>query len=96
MVPSRFQLPPPSHGASATLTAGPPDTSMVLSLSFAKKPSERLSGDQNGLDAPSVPGNGRAAGKFRERAQSMVFPLASVAEEAKMRPSGESAGAPPE
>src|SRR5215831_13040853 len=94
MVPAPFQLPPPSTGASATTTAGPPDTAMVLSLLSAKYPSELLSADQNGSDAPSVPGSGRAGGEPRERTQSMVFPVASVAQKAKACPSLETAGAP--
>src|SRR5262249_21081238 len=95
MVPSRFQLPRPPPGTSATVTGEPPDASMVLSLASAKNPSERLSADQKGSIAPSVPGSGLAEGESRERSHSMVFPVASVAPKAKVRPSGEIAGAPP-
>src|ERR1039457_6539042 len=96
MVPSRFQLPPASfRPLSATTTAGPPGASMDFSLPPAKNPSVRLSADQNGSAAPSVPGKARAASESRERTQSMVFPLSSAAEKARARPSGESAGSPP-
>src|SRR6476620_11442626 len=95
MVPSGFQLPPASAGAAANTIAGPPDASMVFNLLSAKNPSARLSGDQNGSPAPSVPGSGWAASESRERTQSMAFPIASTAGNARARPSGESTGGPP-
>src|SRR5262249_34996493 len=52
---------------------------------------ERLSGDQNGSSASSVPGSGCAAKEFSGRTYSSVFSLASVAQKASCRPSGESA-----
>src|SRR5713101_9125080 len=95
MVPSRFQLPPASHGAAAKAIAGPPDASIVFSLLSAKNPSARLSGDQNGSVAPSVPGSGRVASESRERIQSSVFPVSSAAQKARACPSGEITGVEP-
>jgi hypothetical protein len=36
----------------------------------AKNPMERLFGDQNGDDAPSVPANGRAVGESSNRSHN--------------------------
>src|SRR5690349_20076638 len=43
------------EGASPTVNVGPPEASILLSLPPAKNPMYRLSGDQNGAIAPSVP-----------------------------------------
>jgi hypothetical protein len=40
---------------------------MRYSVPFAKKPIERLSGDQNGNVAPSVPGSGSVDPLINER-----------------------------
>ena len=58
IVPSRFQVPPSPAGASQTRCAAPPRASMVFNAPSAKNPRKRLSADQNGKAAPSVPGSG--------------------------------------
>jgi hypothetical protein len=47
----------------------PPFKSMVFTLASAKKPSARLSGDQNGKIASSVPGRECASSEFIGRTQ---------------------------
>src|SRR5262249_7304629 len=94
MVASRLQLPPPSFGAGATTITGPADASMVFSIPSAKKPRARLSGDQNGSLAPSVPASGWAASESRERTQSFAVPASPIAQKATACPSGASAGDP--
>jgi len=42
------QVPPRPAAASASVSTGPPVASIRLSLPFAKKPMDLLSGDQNG------------------------------------------------
>jgi hypothetical protein len=58
-----------------------------LSLPAAKKPIDRLSGDQNGNSAPSVTGNSRAADPSG-RTQSLEIPP-EEGTNATERPSGE-------
>src|SRR5205085_11933617 len=53
---SLFQVPPPTfRGLLQSVIGGPPEASIFLSLPSAKKPIDRLSGDQKGYAAPSVP-----------------------------------------
>src|SRR5262245_22212625 len=63
--------------------------SIRLSLLSAKKPIERLSGDQNGYDAPSVPGRGRIVTASSGRDQSCVLPSGEEARNSSCRLSGE-------
>ncbi len=67
-----------------------------FSLPSAKNPRERLSGDQKGKIAPSVPGSACASSEFMGRTQSAVLPSAPVAANAMDAPSGESTGGPAE
>src|SRR5678816_3345108 len=56
IVPSLFHAPPRGAGATDTnVFTDPPSMLMNLSLLSAKNPMDRLSGDQNGDVAPSVP-----------------------------------------
>src|SRR4029434_7060185 len=51
----------------------PPEASTVFRvLAFVKKPSVRLSGDQNGNAAPSVPASGRASSASKARTHNTV------------------------
>src|SRR5439155_1594100 len=50
---------------------------------------DRLSADQNGHAAPSVPGKGLAEGESTERTHNLSMPSASVATKSSIRPSGE-------
>src|SRR5437016_6016523 len=64
--------------------------SIRFSLPPAKKPIDRLSGDQNGYLAPSVPGNGRASAESSDLSHSRVGP-SPEATNASCLLSGESA-----
>src|SRR5215510_13041712 len=66
----------------------PPSISMLFSLPSAKNPTDRLSGDQNGMIALSVRSNGRAETESRERSHSLETPSV-VASNTILRPSGE-------
>jgi hypothetical protein len=55
MMPSAPQEAPRGTRASQMSIGEPPSASMRLSWPWAKKPRDRLSGDQKGQDAPSVP-----------------------------------------
>src|SRR5690349_15234087 len=82
MIPSAFHVPPP-HTARVTQTncpsrlpgngtsvwGAPPARSSRLMALSAKNATERLSGDQNGYHAPSVPVRGCAVVDARERNQ---------------------------
>src|SRR5262245_52871329 len=61
MTPARLQDPPVPRWEFASTRTEPPSTSIRFNLLSAKNPIDRLSGDQNGNWAPSVPGSGRAA-----------------------------------
>src|SRR5271169_4152305 len=91
MTPSRLHAPPPPPDASHNVVGGPPDTSIFLSFPSAKNPRKRLSGDQNGRKAPSVPASTCAVSVSSERIQRADFPSALVAAKAIRRPSGETA-----
>ena len=72
------------------ICAGPPLISILFSFPPAKKPITRLSGDQNGKDAPSVPASVCAAGSFKARNQIML-PLSDATRAATYLPSGDTA-----
>jgi hypothetical protein len=69
---------------------------MVFSLPSAKKPSERVSGDQKGKIAFSLPATARASSASMGRIQIAVLPSVLVAVNATVEPSGESTGGPAE
>src|SRR5262245_53928111 len=89
ITPSRFQAPPAPLPASHRGCGGPPETSLVRSLPPAKNAMERLSGDQNGFVALSVPGKGCIVSESNERSQRRVLPEESLTTIARRRPSGE-------
>jgi hypothetical protein len=60
------------------VTGGPPDTSTFFILVPAMNPMYRLSGDQKGRPASSVPGTGWAKSEFMGRSQIRVTPVESV------------------
>src|SRR5271169_5861634 len=82
MIPSRLHAPPPPPDASHNVKGGPPDASIFLSFPSAKNPTKRLSGDQNGRTAPSVPASACAVSASSERIQRRDFPSALVAAKA--------------
>ena len=73
MTPSRFHVPPALRGASHSGCGGAPNRSTVFNLPSAKNPMKRLSGDQKGLAAPSVPDMVRVAWLSSVRSQR-TFP----------------------
>ena len=94
-MPARLQEAPglPEElGTSHTVCTGPPAASMVFSLSSAKKASERLSGDQNGPRALSVPESDRASSDSSERTQMRTGSPGRDALNATRRPSGDTTG----
>src|SRR5215813_8490733 len=88
IVPSRFHAPPRPDGASARICTEPRSTSTRFSFPSAKKPTNWLSGDQKGIDAPSVPGKGRPEADSRGRTHNFDCP-SDVATNAIFSPSGE-------
>ena len=89
-VPAEFQVPLAIVPTGARFRGSPPSRSRRFSAPSAKKPMERLSGDQKGAFAPSVPGNMVAEVVDSGRNQSRCTPAFS-ATNASCRPSGESA-----
>src|SRR5262244_1287951 len=87
--PSRFQEPPRGTAAMHNVRTGPPVASTLFNLPPAKKPMKRLSGDQKGSCASSVPTRGCALTASSGRTHNRLFPDESVAAKAKRRPSGD-------
>ena len=75
-------------GASQIVCGAPPSTPTRFIFPAAKKPSERLSGDQKGFEAPSLPATGRHSAEPRARKNSRG-PLFVVTAMANVDPSGE-------
>src|SRR6266850_3011319 len=96
IVPSLFQLPPRAMEVSQRLRGGPPCASTFLSLASAKKAMVRLSGDQNGKEAPSVPSRGRADRESSDRTHRSSFPSGLRATKVRRHPSGDTATGPEE
>src|SRR5277367_3911830 len=94
ITPSAPQAPPRPKMTSASDCAEPPLISIVFSLFSAKKPSDRLSGDQKGKIAPSVSASARASKAFTGRTQMEVFPSVPMAAKAMDKPSGDNTGGP--
>lgn len=69
---------------------GPPLISTTFSFDGAKKPIDKLSGDQNGQDANPVPARGLASRESSERTHNVIVPF-SAAVNASLRPSGDTA-----
>ncbi len=78
MTPSELQDPSAPVGASQMVCGGPPAMSTFFSFPAAMNATKRLSGDQNGRNAPSVPGSGRASIDI-ERADPDHAPAVGVA-----------------
>src|SRR6516225_11540067 len=90
ITPSWFHVPP--RGASSvlqTVRGGPPPTAIFLSLASAKNAIQRLSGDQNGSVAFSVPASGCATSESTGRTHNSSLPVVSTKLRTSHRPSGE-------
>src|SRR5262245_10553092 len=94
ITPSRFHDPPRGTAAVHSVLTGPPVASILFSLPPAKNPMKRLSGDQNGKAASSVPASGCALKASSGRTHKRLFPDDSEATNARRSPSGESANEP--
>src|SRR5262245_49913725 len=73
----------------ASVCGAPPPTSIRFNLPSAKYPTDRLSGDQNGVAAPSVPASGCADVADSDRSQRREGPLPDATKTIWL-PSGES------
>ena len=73
--PSARHAPPRNNGALASVRT-PPSRSTRFSQPSAPNPIERLSGDQNGITAFSVPASGCTETAPRERSHSCGRPSA--------------------
>jgi hypothetical protein len=91
MVPSAFQVPPRPFGASASTCGVAPPMSTRFNLPAANNPIDRLSGAQNGNDAPSVAGRSCATPSDSEWIQIWEAPRPRAATSARYLPSGERA-----
>src|SRR5262245_43223452 len=87
IVPSRFHV-PPRFGASDSTRTDPLSRSIRFSLPSAKNPRDRLSGDQNGNEAPSVDANACGDTDRKERIHNLERPSA-VTSNTIFSPSGE-------
>src|SRR5215467_3003834 len=87
---SRFHAPPLPDIALAKGSSAPPSISIRTSLPSAKKPMERLSHDQKGNLAFSVPTNGRDETESKERSHKSDRP-SDVPTKTIFLPSGEMA-----
>src|SRR5207248_11513330 len=74
IIPATLQLPPRNEVVSQMIPGGPPAMSTRLSLPCAKKATERLSGDQKGYRAPSVPASSLPERESNGRSQSLSVP----------------------
>src|SRR5258706_1017296 len=89
MTLSRFHDPPRAFETSHTTMGEPPLTWSRFNLPAAKNATDRLSADQNGYDAPSVPGRGLAASELNACTNSIGGAACVGATNAIWRPSGE-------
>src|SRR5688500_14571715 len=94
MTPSRFQEAPRGTAAVQSVRTSPPVASTLFNLPPAKNPIKRLSGDQKGSIASSVPESGCAWVDSSGRIHKRFFPDVSVATKTRRRPSGEIAKEP--
>src|SRR5262249_36570846 len=98
IVPSALHAPAGGCGAAGSVCTGagpdPNCAETVLSFPCAKKPIERLSGDQNGSVAPAVPLIATDVEESSARIHSAVCPEAARAVNASRAPSDEIAGEP--
>ncbi len=88
MISSPFQVPPRPAGASARCRGNPPSMSVRFRAPSAKKPTERLFGDQKGNKAPSVPASERSSPVSSKRSRSCDRP-SEIATNTIFSPSGE-------
>src|SRR5271169_5018677 len=88
MLSSAPHEPPNGSATSASTCTGPAVIGTFFSFPSAKKPTQRLSGDQNGSCARSVPGSGRAATCSMERSQSIGSAPGELATNTMALPSG--------
>src|SRR5438477_10045303 len=76
-------------GASASRTGASPSDCPLQSFPLAVKKSDRPSGAQNIVCAPSVPGILRGSSDLKSRRNRLNAPLESMAVKASFEPSGD-------
>src|SRR5512134_380159 len=91
MIPERLQAPPRPAALSQSFWGTPPEASTLRRLVGVKNPIDRLSGDQKGWLASSVPGNDTAERLSSRRTQRSGLPSGGEATKAIEAPSGERA-----
>src|SRR5262245_51345266 len=90
ITPPGPHVPPRGSDASQIVCTGPPATSTRFSFPCAKNAIDRLSGDQNGNDASSVPASALGATASSGRTHSIESLPATSATNARYCPSGDS------
>src|SRR4051812_34848658 len=92
IVPSGAHVPPKTSVKLSTTTWAPPPAAGIFLNCFGEKNAiQRLSGDQKGSIAFSVPAKACGAGSASGRTQSSGLPRSTLAVKAIAEPSGESA-----
>src|SRR5262249_35235619 len=91
IVPSRLHVPPRAPSTGQSVCGRPPATSTFFNLPAEKNAKRRLSGDQKGDAASSVPATDWAVSESKARTHRNVLP-STVATKARRRPSGEMVG----
>src|SRR4051794_29317456 len=95
MVPSLFQVPPPFIPSTLQIVSVDRSFSLTMRSDFAAKYARYCpSGDQKGLAPPSVPAIGVERIASSGRSHSVRLPSGPWAANARLRPSGETAGEP--
>ena len=89
MTSLRFHDPPSTLPTSQMIWTLPDANSTFFSFRSAKKPTNRLSGDQNGCAAPSDPAMACGTSESSERIHNARGPFARTVVNAIRRPSGE-------
>src|SRR6266542_228733 len=87
--PFAHHSPPVIRAASQSICELPPEISVFLSFPIEPNAIDRLSGDQKGSMALSVPGRSFVSCELRSLTYSMLFPSAEKAVNAIFCPSGE-------
>src|SRR5262245_471382 len=94
ITPFAFHVPPLPLATLQMVFTGPPSAAMTFNCPSAKNPMERLSGDQNCHDPPSVPSSNFDSRLSRRRSQSLRSPtrFPRLTPNTIIRPSGEMTG----
>ena len=92
--PNGSHAPPHPSRVRAIVRNAPSVTSMRITRRLLKNPTDRLSADQKGNAAPSVPSSFRAVREFSARTHKVARSFGLRAQNATCEPSGDAAGGP--